>query len=215
LSVNDLLRLIRSFNAAATEGKINWQPGLPLELAVVESTETPTAEGASGSADNAPRVAAHPARVRSTGRLGRVAASETSTVSADESTSTEEGLTLKIIQKKWYTIRDVVRKLNGSAEGLLNSCTLLDLRGNRLYLGFTNEVLKSKLEDPERLDAAQKGLEQVLGVPIQIHCVIATDSQSIPPEVDEKGMVAAAVRLGGKIVDSREITARDKTSKTQ
>ena len=98
---------------------------------------------------------------------------------------------------------------------MLNTCTVLDLRGNKLYLGFTNEVLKSKLEDPERLNAAQQGLEQVLGVPVQIQCVIATDSQSIPPEVDEAGMVAAAVRLGGKIVDTQEIPARDSASKTQ
>jgi len=212
-SVGDLLRMIRAFNTAATEGRMNWQPGLPLELAFVEALEPPAGEAP--TPDIAPpRTTAAPARAKPAPRLERAAVSEPSSAPDIEPPSSG-ALSLKTIQKKWFTIRDAVRKLNGSAEGLLNTCTVLDLRGSKLYLGFTNEVLKSKLEDPERLNAAQQGLEQVLGVPVQIQCVIATDSQSIPPEVDEAGMVAAAVRLGGKIVDTREIPARDSASKTQ
>jgi DNA polymerase III subunit gamma/tau len=215
-SSNELLRIIRAFNTAATEGRMNWQPGLPLELAFVESVESPIREVPLTDNVTQPRLESATLQTKATPRAGQqVKASKHSSPPSTESDPSGDRLTLRAIQKKWIKIRDVVRKLNGSAEGLLNTCAILDLRGNKLYLGFTNEVLKSKLEDPERLNAAQKGIEQVMGVPLQIQCVIATDSQSIPPEVDEAGMVAAAVRLGGKIVDSREIQARDSTSKTQ
>lgn len=210
-SVPELLRVIRAFNTAAIEGRITWQPGLPLELAFAESLEPPTE---SAPVAPLPRTEVTPARVTAPPPPPRVTPPEPVTP-PQEPPAPSDGLTVKAIQKKWPLIRDAVRKLDGSAEGLLNTCTLLDLRGNRLYLGFTNDVLKTKMEDAKRLQAAQRGLEQVLGLPLLIQCVIATDNFSLPPEVDEAGMVAAAVRLGGKIVDSREIPARDHASKTQ
>lgn len=210
-STPELLRIIRAFNTAAVEGRITWQPGLPLELAFAESLEAP--EPVAAPAVPASRSTPPPARAAPP-PTQRTPPPEPASPSS-ESTLSNDGLSLKTIQKKWILVRDVVRKINGSAEGLLNTCNLLDLRGNKLYLGFTNEVLKSKMEDPERLQAAQKGLEQVFGTPLLIHCVIAADNYSLPPEVDETGMVAAAVRLGGKIVDSREIPTRDTASKTQ
>ncbi|NUM48543.1 MAG: DNA polymerase III subunit gamma/tau [Anaerolineales bacterium] len=212
-SVSEILRIIRVFNTAAVEGRINWQPGLPLELAFAESIETPMME--SVSIPSPARAEPPPTRASLPPHPQRVAPPEPLPATSEPSSPSGDGLTIKLIQKKWVLVRDAVRKLNGSAEGLLNTCNLLDLRGNRLYLGFTNEVLKSKMEDTDRLLAAQKGLEQVFGVPLLIQCVIATDNFSLPPEVDETGMVAAAVRLGGKIVDSREIPARDHASKTQ
>jgi DNA polymerase-3 subunit gamma/tau len=206
-SVPELLRLIRAFNTAAVEGRLTWQPGLPLELAFAESLEPP--------AESFPPPPPAPSETPPARVTPPRNAPADPTPAPEAATSSGDGLNLKLIQKKWILVRDAVRKLNGSAEGLLNTCTLLDLRGNRLYLGFTNEVLKSKMEDTERLQAAQRGLEQVFGMPLLIHCVIATDNYTLPPEVDETGMVAAAVRLGGKIVDSREIPTRDHASKTQ
>jgi len=46
-------------------------------------------------------------------------------------------------------------------------------------------------------------MEQVLGAPITVRCVINTAKRTaIPTEVDDDGMVAAALRdLGGEIVD--------------
>jgi DNA polymerase-3 subunit gamma/tau len=218
-SVSELLRIIRAFNTAATEGRMNWQPGLPLELAFVESVESQAVEFHPVDEGTGPAVSSVP-RGGSPARPTRVATPDPPPVSPGESApsslvTSDQGLTVNTIKGKWAAIRAAVKKENISAEGLLNSYTVLDLRGNKLYIGFASNVLKSKMEDPERLNAAQKGLEQVMGVPLQIQCVIATDAQSIPPEVDEAGMVAAAVRLGGKIVDSREIPARDSASKTQ
>jgi hypothetical protein len=49
----------------------------------------------------------------------------------------------------------------------------------------------------------QQALQQALGEPITVRCVINTAKRtSIPTEVDDDGMVAAALRdLGGEIVD--------------
>ncbi|GAB4582130.1 MAG: DNA polymerase III subunit gamma/tau [Anaerolineales bacterium] len=217
-STPELLRVIRAFNTAAVEGRINWQPGLPLELAFAESVEAPAKEPF--PVESPPRTEIAPSQAKPTSPSKPAPIAEEFSSSAKEGSISEaasggDGLTLKTIKIKWPAIREAVRKINKPAEGLLNSCTVLDLRGNRLFLGFASDILKSKMEAPDSLNAALRGVEQVLGVALQIQCVIASDSHSIPPEVDESGMVAAAVRLGGKIVDSREIPTRDNASKTQ
>jgi hypothetical protein len=55
----------------------------------------------------------------------------------------------------------------------------------------------------ENLSLVQQAVEQVLGTPITVRCVINTAKRTtIPTEVDDDGMVAAALRdLGGEIVD--------------
>ena len=51
----DVLRMIKSFNAAATDLRGGWQPSLPLELALAETMELPaTAQAGSASEETAP-----------------------------------------------------------------------------------------------------------------------------------------------------------------
>ena len=39
--VHELLRVIRTFNHAANDARVTWQPALPLELAFIESLGKP------------------------------------------------------------------------------------------------------------------------------------------------------------------------------
>ena len=41
IEVTDLLNSIQVFNRAATEGKANWMPALPIEMALIETIEKP------------------------------------------------------------------------------------------------------------------------------------------------------------------------------
>jgi len=46
---------------------------------------------------------------------------------------------------------------------------------------------------------------QVFGVEIEVQCFISGSGGGIPPEIDSAGRVAAAMRLGGKIVDVNDL----------
>ncbi len=203
LEMPALLRTIKFFNQAATETRGSWQPSLPLELAFVEAlaaSEAPgSAEPGSGPAESVARRGGATAR-KSTG------AARSSVPAGSAPAGAQTGsLTAQQVRSQWQAIKSAVRKFNTSTQGLLNSCSVLELKGHDLYLGFSSDTLKAIMEKPVNMQAATQGLEEVLGERLRIRCVIATDSNSIPPDVENDGMVAAAVRLGGKIVDSHDV----------
>ena len=79
-----------------------------------------------------------------------------------------------------------------------------------MHLGFASDVLKDKMEKEENLSAVQAALDDIAGVPMQVRCFIASGkSGEVPPGVDNSGMVAAALRLGGEIVDKNELNKGD------
>jgi hypothetical protein len=96
----------------------------------------------------------------------------------------------------------LVRKQDPSTYGL-QLCRSRHLNGKVLILGFASDVLKNQMSKKENLTLVQQAMEQELGTPISIRCVINTAKRtSIPSEVDDDGLVAAALRdLGGEIVD--------------
>jgi hypothetical protein len=77
------------------------------------------------------------------------------------------------------------------------------MNGNLLVLGFASDVLKNQMSKQENLTLVQGAVSQALGKQIAIRCVINTVRRNvIPADVDDNGMVAAALRdLGGEIVD--------------
>lgn len=72
-----------------------------------------------------------------------------------------------------------------------------------LYLGFTGDFLKRKMESGSNIEYTCKALAQVIGVEIPVRCFVVSGSAgSLPADVESDGMVAAALRdLGGEIVD--------------
>ena len=94
-----------------------------------------------------------------------------------------------------------MRQKNLNTEALLNSCRLLGVKGGTLILGFNGDLLKSKMEQGENIEVLKQAMQQVLGQTMQVHCVVSA-GKSLPPDVDNDGMVATALRdLGGEIVD--------------
>jgi hypothetical protein len=66
-----------------------------------------------------------------------------------------------------------------------------------------SEVLRPKLDKPETLQVIVDLLTQLLDMPVSFRCIVDTGkAASLPPDVDQDGMVAAATRdLGGELVD--------------
>ncbi len=211
-----LLRMIRIFTQAAMGARTVWQPGLPLELAVIESIEEPPAQMPAHASVAAPQQPT-PAKQKTTPEPRLPAIPKPSAAPAAASApATGQGPNLKTIEANWRTILTTARKYNRSTQALLNSCKVLEYKDRVLTLGFASDILKKQMERDEHSSVAHKAISEALGLQIRLRYVISSDNrQDIPPEVDSDGMVATAVRLGGKIVDSRDIPPRGEERKKQ
>ncbi len=197
LETGELLRLVRLFSDAGTQGYASWQPGLPLELALVEAVsgqvEAVPEPGVAENQGGLPPAEVPPPAQAPTptggGAAGERAASE-----------------IQKVRDQWRAVRKETRRINTSTDGLLNSCTVLELKGEQLYLGFASETVKTIMESETHVKAAEQALEKVLGRRLKINCVIASEVGEMPEEVHSDGMVAAAMRLGGKIVHSSDLS---------
>ena len=195
--VPDLLHAIQAFNAAAGELRSSWQPALPLELALVEAMNPPAVqEFAAGPVE---KKAGEPAETQSKKKK------DPKNLPAAPAPTPAGGAEIDQLRSRWKEIRGAVRKLNSATDGLLNSSSVLEIRGSELFLGFASETVKGIMESENHIEFAQRGIEEVIGRSLAIRCVIASDAADIPEDLTSDGMVATAMRLGGKIVHSRDV----------
>jgi len=192
----DVLRMVRIFNAAAGEQRGNWQPALPLELALAESIEIPAAAPV-------PPAPATPAK-----KVPVDMKPEKSAPVQDMAQSPMAGngeITLGQMAKVWKQICASIKSENNmNLSALLNSCKVLDVKNGILLLGFSSEILRSKADTPEQMEIVRNAIAGALGAELAVKCVVSNAKQPVPPDVKADGMVAAALRKGGEIVDIQE-----------
>jgi DNA polymerase-3 subunit gamma/tau len=192
-SPGDVLRMVKSFNAAATDLRGGWQPSLPLEMALAEMMEFPAT---AATIETRPAVKAQTETKveKPINKPGK---------EAEKLATPDTGITLGQVTKAWKQVSGAT-KANQSLAALLNSCRLLDLKNNTLTIGFASEILRAKADSPEQLEAISKAIEEVLQVKLAVKCVVSNAKQSTPVDVKADGMVAAALKAGGEIVDIQE-----------
>jgi DNA polymerase-3 subunit gamma/tau len=207
-----LLTVIRSFNHAASDVRTTWQPALPLEMAFIESLsrfelDQPELEKVTESVKPPNTAAAGKMSAKS---ITQSAVSEPASADRpsqldrkNDQTDPRDVRTLQTLDENWDQILLSVKRSNPNTYGLLNSTKSRHIKGNLLILGFSSDVLKNQMDKKENVEIVRRVLSQTLAKEIEVRCVISTASgNAIPPEVDNDGMVAAALRdLGGEIVD--------------
>jgi hypothetical protein len=104
----------------------------------------------------------------------------------------------------WKEIRGVLKRTHPAADGLLNSCKPIELRGAELILGFQTDAVRAIMDRPENMEAARKAIAAVLGRSLQIRCLVIHAVGKAPPHMAQDGMVATALNHGGEIVDVQE-----------
>ncbi len=191
-STSDVLRMMKIFNTAATDLRGGWQPSLSLELALAEVIEGPemlvpqTAARAKPKSESAPQMEAvkksEPEKVKP----------ENAIVAAGD------------VIKVWKQVSHSLSKSQPNLSALLNSVKMIDVQGKTLVLGFASEVLVSKMDKPEHADILRNALVDVLGVQLELRCVVTNAKGKLPPNVSQDGMVAAALNQGGEIVDLQD-----------
>jgi len=201
VTTDGLLTAIRAFNRAATEGRAGWQPGLALELALVEAAAPPTTAPPPSTPSPAPRLATPPP----TPRARPKPPAETAAPPVTPSSAARPGF--QVIVDKWADILKAAYRLDPRTQALLNSCRPLGVHDGRLVLGFGSEILREKMERGHSLSFASRAVEEVLGFPFGLRCVLqdqwrpSGQDAAAPPPMEDDGMVATAVReLGGHVV---------------
>ncbi|MCJ7433843.1 MAG: DNA polymerase III subunit gamma/tau [Anaerolineales bacterium] len=192
-STSDVLRMMKVFNTAATDLRGGWQPSLSLELALAEVMEGPETTVPQSAARAKPKGESAP-------QTKAVKKSALSEVEAQVPVSKPVVAAGDVI-KVWKQISQSLSKSQANLSALLNSVKMIDVQGKTLMLGFASNVLVEKMDKPEHSEILRKALADVLGVQLDLRCVVTNAKGKLPPNVSQDGMVAAALNQGGEIVD--------------
>jgi len=197
----ELLRVIQVFNHAASEARLSWQPALPLELAFIESLETPQLEAAPTQQAAVQKISTSQKSAKPTSEGAAPQKGSPPPQPEPAKSEPEADPIPNDFAQNWKKIKDQVKKENPQTQALLNSCKLMGTKSGVLILGFNGDFAKSKMEQDENLAILQQAMKQVMGESMPVRCVLSA-GKSLPVDVDNDGMVATALRdLGGEIVD--------------
>jgi DNA polymerase-3 subunit gamma/tau len=200
-STTDVLRMMKIFNNAATDLRGGWQPSLSIELALAEVLDAP----AESNQPAAPR----PTPPKS------VSVSKTESQPEVKSASSPQGEAQKSVPieveapainsgdiiKSWKHLAASLPKSQANLSALLNSVKMIDVQGKTLVLGLASDVLVSKIDKPDQIEAIQKLIKDNFNVELSVRCTVTNAKGKVPANVAQDGMVAAAIQHGGEIVD--------------
>jgi len=183
-NTSEVLRMMKIFNNAATDLRGGWQPSLSIELALAEVMDA----AAESSQTAAPRQAKPQAASASKAESRPEVRSTVSINSGD-------------IINSWKHLAASLPKSQANLSALLNSVRMIDVQGNILVLGLASDVLVSKIDKPDQIEAIQKLIKEKFNVDLSVRCIVTNARGKVPPNVPQDGMVAAAIQHGGEIVD--------------
>ena len=210
-SSSQVLRMMKAFNSAATDLRGGWQPALGLELAFAEVLE-PVAITAIVAG---PAQGLSPKQAPVSGNKGTILYQQQSDAPAKSEvtrnasaaklaySSPAGGVTIEQVNQVWRQVISAIKQQkNSQLEALLNSTRSREVTDGILILGFASDVLKSKMDNPEMLEATRLALREFLGADLPIRTVVVNPGgKTAPTDVSPGGMVAAALENGGEIVD--------------
>jgi DNA polymerase-3 subunit gamma/tau len=192
--------MVKAFNAAAADQRGGWQPSLPLELALAEVIESPVAV--------LPVLTTSITQEKKTpAAISPVSSAEVKPVKPvkeDSLAVPEPTITFAQVAKAWKQICAAVKSDSMNLNALLNSGHPMGVKNGELVIGFTSEILRAKADTPEQIEIIRKAMTQILGGELAVKCVVSNAKNSNRADVKADGMVAAALKHGGEIVDVQE-----------
>ncbi len=194
-TTSDVLRMMKSFNNAATDLRGGWQPSLSLELALAEVLDAPSQPTAQIAAPRLAKSQSAPVSPTESKPQGSPQSEVETSVPRKDVISTSD------VIKAWKHMSSGLPKAQANLSALMNSVRMIDVQGNTLILGLASDVLVSKIDKPDQIEAIQKLIKDEFGVEINIRCLVTNAKGKIPPNVPQDGMVATAIQHGGEIVD--------------
>ena len=209
IAIDRLVDVVRIFNQAAVDSRIDWHPGLNLELAFAESCE----EKKTG--EQVVKVIEREV-VRTTAPEKAQAAAQDvdkdledniqyvqSRIFIRKGQTPDPSVTMKEIVSNWSAARKLIRENDAVLEATMARADLLEVKNGVLYLGFPRETIKKKVEENHRfLVWTSAAISKVLGKSVGICCTIQEPSARgmINSNVQQSEALTAAISMGGKVV---------------
>ena len=209
LHLDTVLTGLRAFGRAAGEARQSWQPSLGLELALMDTAQVvanpaPASPPAPAGRRQGPLTVAPPPSPERKPQADP-ARSQTDNAGSGAPPPTA-AVTSQAVTENWEAVLEAAYRLDSRTQALLRSGKFLGVREGRVVIGFPTEILREKMEKGHSLTHARRAIEQVLGLPLEVRCVLLGhdpgDAEPSPPQpIEADGMVATAVReLGGQVV---------------
>ena len=221
-STEQLIATINQFNAAATDLKANWHPGLGLELAFAASLTAPAEQPKTFIAEPISHpvtsTSRHPEKTGTDAGTPKVSSPKESSgsVSAPQPaqvTSAQVDFNLDNLQERWDQIKREVRQMDPVAGALLNSSRIVSANDGLLTLGFSSDLLREKMMSEKMLRSVRKVLSKYFLQVITINSIVFSKSEtgSDAADVIPNGLVDMTLReLGGRV---RKTTPKNSNEK--
>jgi DNA polymerase-3 subunit gamma/tau len=201
-TTSDVLRMTKAFNNAATDLRGGWQPSLSLELALAEVLDAPNESATLLAAPRQTKPQSAP--VPQTESQPQSSALSGGGAAVEAHAPEKPILSAGDVIKAWKPMSASLPKAQANLSALLNSVKMIDVQGSTLILGLASDVLVSKIDKPDQIEAIRKLVKEQFGVDVTIRCMVTNAKGKIPPNVAQDGMVATAIQHGGEIVDMQE-----------
>ena len=201
-STSDVLCMMKAFNNAAVDLRGGWQPSLSLELALAEVLDAPT-ESPQIATPSQPK----PKPVTNTRQSASAPRTETQPQTEKEVAphpQERSAVSVGDVIKAWKPMSASLPKAQANLSALMNSVKMIDMQGKTLILGLASDVLVSKIDKPDQIEAIQKLIKDEFGADVSVRCVVTNAKGTIPANVAQDGMVATAIQHGGEIVDTQD-----------
>lgn len=221
-STEQLIATINQFNAAATDLKANWHPGLGLELAFAASLTAPAEQPKTFIAEPISHpgtsTSRHPEKTGTDVGTPKVSLPKESSESVSapqptQVTSAQVDFNMDNLQERWDQIKREVRQMDQVAGALLNSSRIVSANDALLTLGFSSDLLREKMMSEKMLRSVRKVLSKYFLQVITINSIVFSKSEtgSDAADVIPNGLVDMTLReLGGRV---RKTTPKNSNEK--
>jgi DNA polymerase III subunit gamma/tau len=190
-----LIRAVRAFNTAIMESRSGWQPQLPLELALIESTR-PFHEAVAMPQEQAPAPKA--ARPKAD-----TAKPEPQPQSED---APQKTITLADVQQAWPAIRKAAGDKHKPLAALLDRAAVKSLEDETIILSVAGPMFKEKLDAEDKRKALTQLVKAVLKAPLQIKVIVGgsepAPSRKVNDTIPNDDLLSfVTTDLGGTVTD--------------
>lgn len=197
-TIPKLLGAIRALATAAGEVRGSWQPQLPLELAVVEIAAPAAPQPTLALAESTPAAARTAGAIAETAPPASLPPKPTirpgATTGGNPAAAWHQALDL-LLEKK---------KLTRLTKSELERSVVEQLEGSSLSVATSANILSRLKERPDFQAAINEALSEVMGLPYSVRFQAAEPAHGSQGEAKSEsapGLVAAALDLGGQIVE--------------
>ncbi len=179
-----LLHALRSFNTAVNDYRGGWQPQLALELALVESIDSPDAHY-TPPPQPAPNTASRP----------QAPSPSAPSPAAKTSDGAPAQVAAATVHSRWTEAQQAARKIDKLVAPLMDYAKVESVEGSTVIVSVPNSVFMEKLND--RRELLEQALSTVHEMPLRVQVVLAESETRSQIDTDDP-VIAKGLELGGE-----------------